>query len=343
MQSPHQSPAFQITQTRREWCARALAAAASAGFLQKAMAAEISLPDPKVVLADLLTWAARVVKQEMNFDHPRDEQASAFKALGAEAAKVMKVAGNKEGHLLLVDNSKGTLEMRTVSPTNEDRGVNLHLSIHPFADKQRKWMYPPSAGGEMPTHPMALVMVSTEDSEGDGECRSFQLYQYGRVGKRVVFSAAKGLGDFMNEVPEAERCLAKGEGSVKAEEKMNSARKRAMEAIGQEWSADSDFKSLRTLLLTPEQAEAQWSARPTSDGKGIFIQPFWMNDGGSDIAASWASPTGTAAPELLRPFFELVRSLKYEWDASAGQFVLKGTAPRPDDVEFLEIETGEKA
>ena len=58
----------------------------------------------------------------------------------------------------------------------------------------------------------------------------------------------------------------------------------------------------------------------------------------------WSGPPwgGIATPALFKPLTGLVRALCYEWDAARGQFLLKGTAPRPDDVEFLFMETGEK-
>jgi hypothetical protein len=329
-----------MTLSRRQWCARALTLLAGGLLLPPASAEQNPLPDVKAVFADLLLWADRVAGQEMQFDHPRDEQAAAFKALGRQADAVLRVAGNKEGHLLEVDDARGTLTLRTVSPKNEDRGINLHLSIHPFADKHHKWMYPPSAGGEVPAHPIALVAVGTEDAEGDVEARSFQLYQYGRSGRRVVFSAVKGLGDFMDPTPEAALCLPKGEVLKIAESQADAARKKVLAELGTAWSEESTFGALRTRLLNEAETPPQWSLHRPIKAEGILVQPFWINDGGTDMAAEWASSSGTATTALSRPLFELVRALRYEWDAAKGTFLLKGTVPRPDDVEFLMMETG---
>lgn len=327
--------------SRRQWCAAALCAFAGGGLLTPAGAAETTVPDVKTVFTELLIWADRVAGKEMQFDHPRDAQAEAFKGLGRDAAGVLKVAGNKEGHLLELDEKRRTLALRTVSPANEDRGIDVHLSIHPFGDRQQKWMYPPSAGGEVPTHPLALVAVSTADAEGDVEARSFQLYQYGRIGRRVVFSAVKGLGPFMDQVPEASLCLPKGESTKPLVAAVNAARKHALAEAGQSWDEESTFDALRKRLAQ-EDHDPQWSLHRAPKGDGILVQPYWINDGGTDMALEWASLGGTATPALFKPLTGLVRSLYYEWDAAKGQFLFKGTAPRPDDVEFLFMETGER-
>lgn len=327
--------------SRRQWCAATLFALAGGGLLTQVGAAESAVPDVKTVFTELLLWADRVAGKEMQFDHPRDSQAEAFKALGRDAAVVLKVAGNKEGHLLEVDEKRRVLALRTVAPANEDRGIDVHLSIHPFADRQQKWMYPPSAGGEVPTHPLALVAVSTSDAEGDVETRSFQLYQYGRIGRRVVFSAVKGLGPFMDQVPEAALCLPKGESTKPLVAAADAARKHALAEAGQSWDEESTFSALRKRLAQ-EDHDPQWSLHRASKGDGILVQPYWINDGGTDMALEWASLGGTATPALFKPLTGLVRALYYEWDAAKGQFLLKGTAPRPDDVEFLFMETGEK-
>ncbi|WP_156345198.1 hypothetical protein [Verrucomicrobium spinosum] len=47
-------------------------------------------------------------------------------------------------------------------------------------------------------------------------------------------------------------------------------------------------------------------------------------------------------PGTVQAAHRIGASLYYEWDAAKGQFLFKGTAPRPDDVEFLFMETGEK-
>ncbi|WP_009965235.1 hypothetical protein [Verrucomicrobium spinosum] len=327
--------------SRRQWCAAALFALAGGGFLTQAEAADAVVPDVKIVFSELLLWADRVAGMEMQFDHPREAQAEAFKGLGRDAAVVLKVAGNKEGHLLELDEKSRTLTLRTVAPANEDRGIDVHLSIHPFADRQQKWMYPPSAGGEVPTHPLALVAVSTSDAEGDVEARSFQLYQYGRIGRRVVLSAVKGLGPFMDQVPEAPLCLPKGESTKALVVAVDAARKHALAEGGQGWDEESTFEALRKRLAQEDHAP-QWSLHRAPKGDGVLIQPYWINAGGTDMVLEWASLGGSATPALFKPLTGLVRALYYEWDAAKGQFLFKGTAPRPDDVEFLFMETGEK-
>lgn len=327
--------------SRRQWCAAALLALASGSVPTRAGAAETAVPDVKTVFSELLVWADRVAGKEMQFDHPRDSQAEAFKGLGRDASVVLKVAGNKEGHLLELDDKRRSLTLRTVAPANEDRGIDVHLSIHPFADRQQKWMYPPSAGGEVPTHPLALVAVSTSDAEGDVETRSFQLYQYGRIGRRVVFSAVKGLGPFMDQVPEAALCLPNGESTRPLVAAADAARKHALAEAGQTWDEESTFDALRKRLAQEDHAP-QWSLHRSPKGEGILVQPYWINDGGTDMALEWASLGGTATPALFKPLAGLVRALYYEWDAARGQFLLKGTDPRPDDVEFLFMETGEQ-
>ncbi|WP_265595216.1 hypothetical protein [Verrucomicrobium sp. BvORR106] len=327
--------------SRRQWCAAALMTLTGGCLLSSACAAETTVPDVKTVFAELLTWADRVAGKEMQFDHPRDAQAEAFKALGRDAGAVLKVAGNKEGHLLELDEKLRVLTLRTVAPANEDRGIDVHLSIHLFTDRQQKWMYPPSTGGEVPTHPLALVAVGTSDAEGDVETRSFQLYQYGRIGRRVVFSAVKGLDPFMDQAPEAALCLPKGEATKSLVTAADAARKHALAEAGQTWDEESTFAALRARLSLDEQAP-QWSLHRAPKGDGILVQPYWINDGGTDMALEWASLGGTATPALFKPLTGLVRSLHYEWDATKGRFLLKGTAPRPDDVEFLFMETGEK-
>ncbi len=168
-------------------------------------------------------------------------------------------------------------------------------------------MYPPSAGGEVPTHPLALVAVSTSDAEGDVEARSFQLYQYGRIGRRVVLSAVKGLGPFMDQVPEAPLCLPKGESTKALVVAVDAARKHALAEGGQGWDEESTFEALRKRLAQEDHAP-QWSLHRAPKGDGVLIQPYWINAGGTDMVLEWASLGGSATPALFKPLTGLVRA-----------------------------------
>ncbi|WP_075087127.1 hypothetical protein [Verrucomicrobium spinosum] len=136
--------------SRRQWCAAALFALAGGGFLTQAEAADAVVPDVKIVFSELLLWADRVAGMEMQFDHPREAQAEAFKGLGRDAAVVLKVAGNKEGHLLELDEKSRTLTLRTVLLRMKTAGSTCICPFIPLPTVSRSGCIPPLPAGKCP-------------------------------------------------------------------------------------------------------------------------------------------------------------------------------------------------